>query len=256
MTVNVNNRTDVARSILAAAAAGTITAAVVREESIPPLADPAGPDAYPRVTLRVTAGDWTGEVEGWKVGWWECGPNRRDNGSYIGPGWSFLLDTADGTCSGRPTVTSDDAAGVIALDPGENLGGLVPVPTDGLTIDERDTVADALTGAIEAAYDAWEPAVASEEEVYAAMTRRPPVLSVDAGSETVHLYAAGDDGRPAYAYSGDDSGTIYDDPDEALEAAAVYVRECLEAETERIVAALTGDPDNRDALRRRATCDR
>lgn len=148
MTVNVNDRAAIARSILAAGTAGTITATVVKEESIPPLADCSGPDAYPRVTLRVAAGDWTGAVEGWKVGWWEYGPNRRDNGSYIGPGWSFLIDSNDGVCSGRPTVTSDDAAGVVALDPGENLGGLVPVPTDSLSADERDAVADALTGAI------------------------------------------------------------------------------------------------------------
>ena len=70
------------------------------------LADRDGPDCYPDTTLEFSRdGDVVASVGCWVLGQYMRGPNRRDNGVYIGQGWQWQRDESDGQSTGRPRAT-------------------------------------------------------------------------------------------------------------------------------------------------------
>lgn len=218
-----------------------LEAEVTDNDDVPPLADRRGSDCYPTCTITLAAGDWQVEVIGWKVCWWEKGPNRRDSGEWIGEGWSFLTDTSDGAYSGRPkvrcTYDEDDEPKHIEIVPGAHVGETYQLHCQGLSHDEAEELAIAIGQALDDAYDDWEPEDAEGSEVYLKLTKRGPHHSdaqLNADVTSVHLFASNHAGRPVYAIDEDSNSELFTDAGEAVERAREILVANLHAEIERV----------------------
>jgi len=225
--------------------------------TVPPLADPAGPDCYPGYTLTLSwplpdGGRESVEVPGWKVGVYMKGPNRRDNGAWIGHGWRWIVDDGDGAFCGTPTVRAEGQTVRLLSNVGAYADAvLFDLGPDGE--DGADELAELLAEAIREDVECIDVDAAPDEDVYAALCKRRPAHSVDAGGRTIDLYAGDDAGRPVFCYSDDAGQTVYeDDAQGCLNDAAVMVRELMEEEISRVECELTSDPTTLHALTRRA----
>ncbi len=225
------------------------------ELTVDALADPRGSDCYPDTTLEFSVGgEVIASVGCWMLGCYHQGPNRRDNGQYIGDGWSFLTDEGDGQTSGKPysSLSRDEREVVWALN-GTGLDSLIlPV----CTIDQEDEIADGgdpltmtLTRAIEIideaiadAYDTISVSCASDEDVAEAMqanrSDRDVEIEINGETITLGLYAGNDAGRPVYTHDGAD--IVWDDADDCVRAARKYLRMQLQ----EIIDGLDGTDDD------------
>jgi hypothetical protein len=213
---------------------GSITAeAVDTELSVGPLADPSGPACYPETVIRFRRGeDVVAEVGCWVLGEYMRGPNRRDNGEYIGPGWTFLNLDGDGACSGLPRPTVD---GDTVTFSGDNTD---PALTLTLSGDEDSDEADVETirAAIESVYANIDVYAAEDEEVASTLEdqKQADEIDVEVGGETISvlLFAGNDAGRTVYTFAG--SKEVWEDAEECVHAAVEHLATILDGATRKL----------------------
>jgi hypothetical protein len=203
------------------------------ELSVGPLADPGGPACYPETVVRFRRGeDVLAEVGCWVLGEYMRGPNRRDNGEYIGPGWTFLRLDGDGACSGLPRPTVDDDTVTFA---GDNTAPALTLTLGG---DEDSDEADVETirGAIESAYAEIDVYAADDEEVASTLEdqKQADEIDVEVGGETISvlLFAGNNAGRPVYTFAG--SREVWEDAEECARAAVEHLAEILDGATRKL----------------------
>jgi hypothetical protein len=216
--------------------------------SVEALADPSGPDCYPSTTIEFTRdGIIIASVGCWMLGVYMHGPNRRDNGQYIGDGWQWQTDDGDGATTGIPCryISRDGMSVTWSADGMADL----TLPTGCDDDDHEQTgLTDALEiidDAIRDAYDDIGLSPAADDDVYAAMIsdRSDRDIEVEIGDETVTvgLYAAIDAGRTVYTHDGAES--VWEDADDCVAAARRHLRGlCLTA-----ASSLAGDDDELSA---------
>jgi hypothetical protein len=224
-----------AGELLAAHAAGTLTASADRTElAVPPLADDGGPQCYPKTTITVT---WPGDsvVLGcWVFGHYMQGPNRRDNGAYIGHGWAWQADEGDSANSGSPQVEVDGTT--VLLHSGDNAGeswGIAEAASE----EEADELADVLRSLIEGAYGTISVAPADD----AAVAERLQRGGADEEILGLGLFAGRDAGRPVFTFEGSDE--VWEDAGEAIDALCDHLESRIEAVRD------DGDEGRRAAIR-------
>lgn len=207
--------------------------------SVEALADPSGPDCYPDTVIEFRRGDEViAEVGCWMLGMYMHGPNRRDNGQYIGDGWQWQTDDSDGATTGRPryyisrdgqSVTWQESAGSLAsltLPCGSESD---PTDDDGDVVG-RDAAIDTIQEAIDDAYAEISVSAADDEDVIAEMTRHNSDIDMDIEilGETIRvgLYSANDAGRKVYTFDG--ATTVYEDAEDCVSAARSHLRESIQ----------------------------
>jgi hypothetical protein len=226
-------------------------AAADADLTVPALADRRMPDCYPDTTIDFCrAGTVIATVGCWRLGQWMHGPNRQDNGEYIGEGWSWQEDESDGATCGRPrtsgiqtgikTGTEDRVTWDTAGAPGPRLtlaiGRDMCPEGDQDYSDEVDADIATVQDAIDGAYGEISVSPADDGEVYEAMIaagRRCEVegkLEIAAGigepiSLAVSLYGERDAGRSVYTYAGAEA--VWEDRDDMIEAAKAALRKHL-----------------------------
>jgi len=210
--------------------------------SVEALADPSGPDCYPDTTIDFRAGDHVVVSVGcWILGCYHRGPNRRDNGAWIGHGWVWQEDESDGATTGRPrprhriengTVTYRESAGSLAA-----LALDVPCDEDGDHTPEALEAIETIQDAIDAAYAEISVSPADDDAVAIALQLRRPDETLEACGESIDLYAGLDAGRVVYTH--DDAETVWEDATKCAESAGEVLRTRLEAAIEGLAQRVT-----------------
>lgn len=199
---------------------------------VPALAGGDGVDCYPATVLQVKRGDEVvASVSCWKYGRWMKGPNRSDNGEWIGAGWSWQVDDSDGATTGRPRYYVEHISHTVTIQTSDGSGLAITLEFNPQR-DRCDLVDDLETiqRAIDFAYGEIEVNHATDEELYEALADSGESESLEVetgiGDLAVELYAGVDAGRPVYTYEGAvPSLEVFDDPLECVKAAWEFIQQ-------------------------------
>jgi hypothetical protein len=251
--MNATQTITTARELADGLRTGTIEAVAADTElTLGALADPGGPECYPETTIEFRRGEEVVAAVGcWVLGQYMRGPNRRDNGAWIGQGWVWQVDEGDGACSGRPRYDHRQVKeGEAVTFAGDNTA---PDLVLTLADDENDADdAETIQAAIDDAYDSITASPAADEDVAEALRNRKPVDEIEAAIEfgndetdrlSLALFAGIDAGRPVYTYAGSDE--VWEDAEDCVAAAVAHLAEALEG-----AASAVRDDDRSDTIRR------
>lgn len=206
--------------------------------TVEPLCSTGGPDNYPVYDITLTLRGVEYKTQAWGVIWREMGPNRSDNGQYIGQGWQTIVDYRDGQDNGRASADVGDAGSVI-IHPCHNGASVQSITLDAAEVarildletteddEEMERRANELAEAIQdALYDApIDVEDASDEDIYDALVDSGDEDSLDPAERCVggnHL------GQPLYAWAGDESQTVYESAKECIAACVKHLAETME----------------------------
>jgi len=208
--------------------------------TVPALASGDGAACYPSTRLYIMRGDLEiAEVSCWVYGHYMKGPNRSDNGEYIGAGWVWQVDESDGATTGRPRCRADDLRRTVVIETSDGAGTSLVVDIDDDLQDdhpEAGRLIDDVQDAVDAAYRKIKCSPADDDDVLEALQDRRQVAEISVelptgDDATVGLYAGWDAGRTVYTHQGAMPGCsqAFEDAAECVADAENWLRGILRA---------------------------
>lgn len=244
-----------AKNILTAARAGKITAYVIDAEKITGLCNRDDSSSYPIATIGLAInGEQARSLTAWKSVY-RCKGNDSMTGEQILPkgSWAERSCYQDGVTRGDIRVGTEYELGdeenegqplEIFFQMGEGMAEVDSLDVRGLTKEEAEEVREAVATAIDDAYDVWQPETPSDDELYQVITKHTSDVDVemDVAGETVRVGVSGAMhlGQPLYAVHDDESETIYESAQDAVDAAQEQLAKMLREAATLVAEATTG----------------